>query len=704
MTGFGFLMSISATAVLTLLAEPLQLGAQNQANQNHHRYHHYQLIDIGTFGGPNSSFVLPSPEVRLLSNSGVAVGSADTPTLDPLCINFNFDCYVSEGFKWRDGVASNLGALPGSNSSIAGWVNDTGLVTGISQKGIDPLTGGPAFEAVLWGEDGELTDLGTFGGNQSSANAVNNRGQVAGEALNPIPDPFTGVFLIPGATQVHAFRWTKSQGMLDLGTLGGTDSAALFINDRGQINGWSFTNTTVNSSTGAPTMDPFLWEDGRMMDLGTLGGTFGKSFSLNNRGQVVGFSHMAGDQSCHPFLWDKKGGMRDLGTLGGDSGQAFFVNDKGEVVGVANLPGALGCDQFNTPEHAFLWKNGVMTDLGSPDGDPCSFASAINSKHQIVGFGSDCQSNFSSTTFHAFLSEDGEPIADLNTLIPPNPNLQLNWAAYINDAGEIAAVGSFSNGDIRAFVLIPCDDDHPDVQGCDYDLIDAETAALQNPAPHYLPSATRPLPQSRRSNRFHFQAVGGGAATLTSPVSPEPDFTRPPVFWVLATPLTPSPVHPGESSTSSVTAGVGTNGGGAGTVVTLTCSVQPTPPLAPTCSISPASYTFGGTPSTLTVSTVGPSGRLLSHPGSGLLYALWLPLIGLVGVGLGVGSSSNGRKRKLKTALPACALFVGLASQLACGGGKSSPGTPAGMYEVTVTATGFIPVASTASLTPLQVQ
>jgi len=153
-----------------------------------------------------------------------------------------------------------------------------------------------------------------------------------------------------------------------------------------------------------------------------------------------------------------------------------------------------------------------------------------------------------------------------------------------------------------------------------------------------------------------------------------------------------------------VTAGF-TNGAGAGTVVTLTCSVQPSPPLAPTCSISPASYTFGGTPSTLTVSTVGPSGRLLSRPGSGLLYALWLPLIGVVGVGVGVGSNSNGRKGKLKTALPAGALFLGLAFQFACGGGgKSSPGTPAGMYEVTVTATGFIPVASTSSLTTLQVQ
>jgi hypothetical protein len=149
-----------------------------------------------------------------------------------------------------------------------------------------------------------------------------------------------------------------------------------------------------------------------------------------------------------------------------------------------------------------------------------------------------------------------------------------------------------------------------------------------------------------------------------------------------------------------VTAGLGT---GVATV-TLSCSVQPSPALAPTCSISPASYTFGGTASTLTVSTFGPSGRLLSHPGSGALYALWLPLFGLVGTGLGLGANPDGRKRKLKSLLLACALFLGLAFQLACGGGKSSSGTPAGAYEVTVTATGFIPVASTSSLMMFAVQ
>jgi len=485
------------------VAMPVGVMAQDNAGQNHAlRHHHYQIVDVGTFGGPNSSFLLPSPTGKVLSNSGTAVGGADTSNFDPLCVDFNFDCYVSEGFKWQDGVVTRLDALPGFNSSFAFWASDNGLVVGESENGIDPLTGGPAFKAILWGKGGSLIDLGTFGGNDSSANAVNSQGQVAGEALNTVSDPYDGVFFMSGATQVRAFRWTRSQGLQDLGTLGGPDSAAFLINESGQIVGWSFTGSTVNSTTGVPTLDPFFWENGKMLDMGTLGGTFGQSFALNNRGQVAGFSNLAGDASCHPFLWDKTGGMKDLGTLGGDSGQAYFVNDAGEVVGSANVPGALGCDN-GAQNQAFLWKNGVMTDLGAPDGDACSGAAAINSWGQIVGGGDDCNGNLQK----AFLSEDGGPAVDLNTLIPPTPGLQLTGAVYINDSGEIAAYGTILNGDTRAFVLIPCDENHPGIEGCDCNLVDMTTAG-QSPEPRFERGGTQRPSLSRRTDRYHLRDHG----------------------------------------------------------------------------------------------------------------------------------------------------------------------------------------------------
>jgi probable HAF family extracellular repeat protein len=488
---------IVTLAVSSALAMPVRLAAQDNAKQDQpHKYHHYQLIDIGTFGGPNSSFVGPPPSTRLLNNSGAAVGGADTPAPDPPSC-FNFDCFLSYGFKWQDGVVHKLSSLSGFNSSFTFWVNDIGQVAGVSENGIDPLTGGVATEAILWGKDGSLTDLGTLGGNVSSANAVNNLGQVAGEALNTIPDPYTSNinnFFILGATQVHAFRWTKSHGMQDLGTLGGTDSAAFYINERGQIAGWSFTNTTVNPTTGTPTVAPFLWENGKMLDLGTLGGTFGAANALNNRGQVAGFSDLSEDSTEHPFLWSEREGMKDLGTLGGTFGHANYINDAGEVVGTATPTG----DPFG---RAFLWCNGVMTDLGTLGTDPDSEAYAVNLKGQVVGI----TGVFGVVDHLAFLWEDGGPMVDLNTLIPPTPSLQLTHALYINDRGEIAAEGNFTNGDFHAFILIPCDENHESVEGCDYNTVDTETAAKVRPAQTAPPSAASSfskLSPADRKTRF----------------------------------------------------------------------------------------------------------------------------------------------------------------------------------------------------------
>ena len=304
---------------------------------------------------------------------------ATPPPPIPLCISFNSDCYVGYGFKWQNGGASALSPLPGFNglnSATGFWVSDSGLTVGLSENGIDPLTGGPAVEAVLWGTDNSLTDLGTLGGNASSANAVNNRGQVAGEALNTIPDPYTSNFnnfYIGGATQVHAFRWTRSRGMQDLGTLGGTDSAAFCINERGQIAGMSFTNTTVNPATGVPTLDPFLWDNGTMLDLGTLGGTSGVAFAINNRGQVVGASNLVGDNGGHAFLWDREGGMQDLGTLGGAAGGALTINNAGDIAGADSRADGSG--------GSFLWRHGVMTDLGTVVGANIQQSS---SQHQFA--------------------------------------------------------------------------------------------------------------------------------------------------------------------------------------------------------------------------------------------------------------------------------------------------------------------------------
>jgi probable HAF family extracellular repeat protein len=129
-----------------------------------------------------------------------------------------------------------------------------------------------------------------------------------------------------------------------------------------------------------------------------------------------------------------------------------------------------------------------------------AFSISVNASEQVVG-------NFGTSSSAAFLWEDGGPIVDLNTLVPPGSGLQLFEGLQINDRGEISANSTDAVGNNHAVILIPCDENHPDVEGCDYSLADAATAAAQNAERPYVPGATQRLPQSRRSNRYGLRGL-----------------------------------------------------------------------------------------------------------------------------------------------------------------------------------------------------
>ena len=493
------LKSVIVMTTLALLTMPVAIAAQANTTQNHKaKHHHYQLIDLGTLGGPQS--IIFEQATRPLNNQGTVVSCADTSNFDPSnpqnpyfgYPDSKVDLYIQHISQWRDGEKTDLGALPGGTSSCTQWINERGEVVGGSANGLmDALTGYPEVVATLW-KDGTIHDLGTLGGNESLAYALNDRGRVVGWASNTIPDSFAYAVFAEGATQAHAAMW-RNGVIEDLGTLGGPDSAAYFVNEHDQIAGQSLTNSIPNATTGFPTQDPFLWEKGRMIDLGSLGGTSGYPTSINNRGQIVGQSNLAGDTTWHAFLWDR-GSLKDLGTIGGQFSSAYWINDAGEVAGVATMLG----DQT---WHPFFWKNGVMSDLGTVGGQPCGYAIGISSAGQVVGASYDC--NFGG--YHAFLWEDGS-IVDLNNLIPPGSDLQLGQGTSINDRGEIAGEGLLSNGDLRAYFLIPCDEHHPDVEGCDYSLVDAASAAAQSAARPNVPTAQHPQ-APRWANRHRFAGL-----------------------------------------------------------------------------------------------------------------------------------------------------------------------------------------------------
>jgi probable HAF family extracellular repeat protein len=487
-------------ALFTALAVPVQLAAQGQQGSDH-KHHRYQLVDLGsTFGGSGTFFNPGSGNdftqfTSVLNARSTVAGFADTSLSDPFQDLCFWDCSVVHAFQGgKNGSLTDLGALPGGGSSAPTWITANGWIAGVSENGeTDPLYAGlPEFRAVLW-ERGKITDLGTLpqGGYQSQANSVNTVGQVVGAALNTIPDPNSmqpATFWLPAASsrgyqyQTRAFLWDQQNGMQDLGTLaGGTDAEAMLINERGEVVGNSYTSSapsTLCAGAGfALTTGSFIW-DGKMgmRSLGNLGGTCTFVADLNNRGQVLGESSLATDQFQHAFLWDSQRGMQDLGgSLGGNNTGAFVLNGEGQAVGFATLPG-------ETIFHATLWRHvGNMVDLGTVGNDQCSYATGINAKGQVVG-GSKSTCDPEGGTTRAFLWEDGS-ILDLNALISSGSGLYLESTYTINDQGEIAGEGSDASGSGHAFLLIPCDENHPDVEGCDYSLVDEAIATSASTPP-----------------------------------------------------------------------------------------------------------------------------------------------------------------------------------------------------------------------------
>jgi probable HAF family extracellular repeat protein len=436
---------------------PVGMTAQDDEGQHHKpRHHTYKLIDLGTFGGPNS--LVNGPTVPILSNNGTYAGEAEASIPDPYAPHCqNGDCLIQHAQRWRNGVVTDLGTLPGTNlNSGATWVSASGIIVGESENGlIDPL-GIPEMRAVRWTRDGKI-DLGTLeGGHQSFANMVNDQKQVGGWSTNTIADPFSMAGL---GYQIRGFLLHDGV-MEELGTLGGPDALPEAMNERGQIIGNSYTSSSPNASTGIPTIDPFIWKDGRMVDIGSFGGTFGVANFINNRGEVVGISNLPGDTTHHPFLW-RRGILKDLGTLGGANGDAAWINDAGDIAGRAEVSGGAS-------RHAFLWKDGVMIDLGLISPWTCSTALSVNASDQTVGETGICGVGGGP----GFLWERNEPMVDLNLLVFPMSDIEVADPYDINDRGEIAAAGFLPNGDERAVLPIPIGD-------CD-DACEARITASQN--------------------------------------------------------------------------------------------------------------------------------------------------------------------------------------------------------------------------------
>ncbi len=160
----------------------------------------------------------------------------------------------------------------------------------------------PLFTALIAGRAlgtplYHLTDLGTLGGTVSAAYGINAPGQVVGQAAMTGNNVAQNAFLYSGGT------------MTNLGTLGGPSSRAYAVNLSGQVVGNAFTNSTAFRA--------FLYSGGAMANLGTLPGySNSEAYGINASGQVVGDAYVSNFSDSRAFLYSG-GTMHDLGTLGG---------------------------------------------------------------------------------------------------------------------------------------------------------------------------------------------------------------------------------------------------------------------------------------------------------------------------------------------------------------------------------------------------
>jgi probable HAF family extracellular repeat protein len=343
-------MRMQASAILALLFAAVAAPAQPAAQ------FHFKVHELPSLGGSASA-------ANSLNDVGLASGFSNLP-----------GDATEHATAWFLGARRDLGTLGGGSSAVVWPVkNVLGLIAGISQTARpDPLGESWSCSGFLPGggntcvgftfEGGELRALPTLGGNNGFAAGANNRHEITGWAENTVHDPtctngqvlqFRPVVYGPGREQIRE---------LPLLT-GDSSGAATGINDRGQAIGISgVCDQAVGRFTAAHAV---LWDEGRVVNLGNLGGVaWNTPMALNQRGDVAGFANVPGGATTaslneRAFLWTREGGIQNLGALPGDvHSQALGINEKREVVGVSCTAHFASC-------RGFLWQDGVMTDLGT---------------------------------------------------------------------------------------------------------------------------------------------------------------------------------------------------------------------------------------------------------------------------------------------------------------------------------------------------
>ncbi len=375
---FTALLLNSLTAALT----PLPLAAQKPDERTGKI--RYTVLDLGTFGGPGTN-----SSGYDMNDAGWVAGSANLVPGGP-----------QHAFLWfgRDPLM-DLGTLGGPNSE-AGGPNLRGEAAIVSEtaetesNGEDFCGFGDHIQclAAIW-RDRKLTALPTLpGGHNAEALGLNNLGEVIGFSETGVEDATCSTLMPSQVFRFEAAIWEPDGRVRKLRPLrGDTVGFAFGINDRGQAVGTSGVCSNVSVPLAAVHgTHAVLWErDGVAVDLGNLDGTKSNNIagSINDRGEVSGTSQLA-NGAIHTFVWTREKGMRDIGTLPGAivtvAPCCNTLNNRGEVVGFS-------IDATTGNVVAFVWHDGMMKDLNDliPEDSPwqLQFAQSLNDAGEITGQG-----------------------------------------------------------------------------------------------------------------------------------------------------------------------------------------------------------------------------------------------------------------------------------------------------------------------------
>ena len=224
--------------------------------------------------------------------------------------------------------------------------------------------------------------------------------------------------------------------MVALPALGGNNSIGIDINNASQAVGSAetFVHDPTCVSPEVLQYVPAVWQYGTVSALPMFpGDSVGQGIATNDQGEVAGVSgNCHTNPAAHALLW-KGSKVTQLRSLGGVMNNApQDINELGDVVGYSDLAG-------DTVSHAVLWHHPKVVDLGTLPGDVTSVALGINDLGQVVGQSCDASNDCS-----AVLWQNGK-IIDLNALIPSDSTLYLIVAYQINNQGEIVG-GAYQLG------------------------------------------------------------------------------------------------------------------------------------------------------------------------------------------------------------------------------------------------------------------